>query len=223
METYYEKCGGKWTPFQIPLITVYISTSQIYAHGLLSLVMICYPYPSGLFHWQSYDYPGANEAALNPLPTRYYSDVIMGAMASQITIVSIVYSTVCSRADQRKHKAPRHRHLWGEFTGDRWIPLTKGQYRGKLFHWLTSSCDINKIKQNTTNDVYILRNVLYNHVKCHRPIPCPHNLTVGATGVPPHIDKTSDLEGSWLGFENWRSTDPFRFHSISNSSPAYWP
>ena len=24
-------------------------------------------------------------------------------------------------------KAPRHRPLWGEFTGDRWIPLTNGQ------------------------------------------------------------------------------------------------
>ena len=24
-------------------------------------------------------------------------------------------------------KAPRHRPLWGEFTGDRWIPRTRGQ------------------------------------------------------------------------------------------------
>ena len=34
-----------------------------------------------------------------------YSDVIMSAMASQITGVSIVYSTVCSGADQRKHQS----------------------------------------------------------------------------------------------------------------------
>ena len=33
-----------------------------------------------------------------------YGDVIMGAMAFQITGVSIVYSTVCSGADQRKHQ-----------------------------------------------------------------------------------------------------------------------
>ena len=32
-----------------------------------------------------------------------YNDVIMGAMMSQITCASIVYSTVCSGADQRKH------------------------------------------------------------------------------------------------------------------------
>ena len=35
----------------------------------------------------------------------HYSDVKMGAMASQITSVSIVYSTVYSGADQRKHQS----------------------------------------------------------------------------------------------------------------------
>ena len=34
----------------------------------------------------------------------HYSNFIMSAMASQITGVSIVYSTVCSGADQRKHQ-----------------------------------------------------------------------------------------------------------------------
>ena len=34
-----------------------------------------------------------------------YSDVIMSTVASQITSVSIVYSTVCSGADQRKHQS----------------------------------------------------------------------------------------------------------------------
>ena len=35
----------------------------------------------------------------------HYSAVIMSAMASQITGVSIVYSTLCSGADQRKHQS----------------------------------------------------------------------------------------------------------------------
>ena len=35
----------------------------------------------------------------------HYSDEIMSAMASQITDVSIVYSTVCAGADQRKHQS----------------------------------------------------------------------------------------------------------------------
>ena len=37
-------------------------------------------------------------------------------------------------------KAPRYWPLWGEFTGDRWIPRTKGQLREKRFHLMTSSC-----------------------------------------------------------------------------------
>ena len=35
----------------------------------------------------------------------HYSDVIMGAIASQITSLTIVYSTVDSEADQRKHQS----------------------------------------------------------------------------------------------------------------------
>ena len=36
----------------------------------------------------------------------YHSAVIMSAIASQITSVSVVCSTVCSCADQRKHQRP---------------------------------------------------------------------------------------------------------------------
>ena len=51
----------------------------------------------------------------------------MTAIASQIASLTIVYSTVYSGTDQRKHQTPRHCPLGGEFTGDRKIPRTKGQ------------------------------------------------------------------------------------------------
>ena len=35
----------------------------------------------------------------------HYCDVIMGTMTSQITVPSVIYSTVCSGADQRKHQS----------------------------------------------------------------------------------------------------------------------
>ena len=81
-------------------------------------------------HWRRW-----RPASRSPV---HYNDVIMSAMASQIISLTIVYSTVYSGADQRK-QAPRHWSLWGEFTGDRWIPLTKGQSLGKCFHLMTSS------------------------------------------------------------------------------------
>ena len=66
----------------------------------------------------------------------------MSTMASQITNLMIVYSIVYSGADQVNMKAPRHWPLCGEFTGDRWIPRTNGQQRGKCFHLMTSSWSV---------------------------------------------------------------------------------
>ena len=40
------------------------------------------------------------------IPVPHYNDVIMGVMASEITSLTIVYSTVYSGADQRKHQSP---------------------------------------------------------------------------------------------------------------------
>ena len=54
----------------------------------------------------------------------------------------LVYSTVCSGTNKKNIKAPRHWPLWGKFTGDRWIPRTKGQWRRKCFHFMTSSWHI---------------------------------------------------------------------------------
>ena len=45
----------------------------------------------------------------------------------QIASLTIVYLTVYSGADQRRHQTPRHCPLIGVFTGDRWTPRTNGQ------------------------------------------------------------------------------------------------
>ena len=85
-----------------------------------------------------------------PFQYNHHSDVIMSKMAFQIIGVSIDCSTVYSSADQRKHPTPFQYHhynikashiwpVWGESTGDRSIPLTKGQWREKCFHLMTSS------------------------------------------------------------------------------------
>ena len=58
-------------------------------------------------------------------------------MASQITGISIVCSTICSGAQQRNHPSPASLAFVREI-GDRWIPSKKGQYRGKCFHIIAS-------------------------------------------------------------------------------------
>ena len=69
----------------------------------------------------------------------HYIDVIMTTMAPQITSLTVVYSTIYSDADQRKHQSSALlAFVWG-IHRDRWIPRTKGQLRGKCFHLMTSS------------------------------------------------------------------------------------
>ena len=49
----------------------------------------------------------------------------MSAMVSQITDVAIVWSTVCSGADQRKHQSSASLAFVRGTTGDRWISLLR--------------------------------------------------------------------------------------------------
>ena len=64
----------------------------------------------------------------------------MTTIASQITSLTVVYSTVYSDANQRKHQSSASlAFVWG-IHRDRWNPRTKGQLRGKCFHLMTSSC-----------------------------------------------------------------------------------
>ena len=66
----------------------------------------------------------------------------MTTMASQITSLTVVYSTVYSDADQRKHQSSASlAFVWG-IHPNRWIPRTNGQLRGIGFHLMTSSCSL---------------------------------------------------------------------------------
>ena len=57
----------------------------------------------------------------------HYGDVIMDAIESQITSLTIIYSLVYSDVHQRKHQSSASLAFVREFTGDRWIPRTSGQ------------------------------------------------------------------------------------------------
>ena len=61
-----------------------------------------------LFHFRTFISPTnwSDPAGLKLVrPKNHYSDIIMGTIASKITRLTIVYSTVYSDADQRKHKS----------------------------------------------------------------------------------------------------------------------
>ena len=63
----------------------------------------------------------------------HYNDVTMGAMASEITSLNIVYSTVYSGADRRKHQRSaslafvRAIHRWPVYSPHKW-PVTRKMF-----------------------------------------------------------------------------------------------
>ena len=75
----------------------------------------------------------------------HYSDVIMGAMASQITSLTIVYSTVNSGANQRKHQSSASLafvqgiHRWPVNSPHKW------QVTRKCFHLMTSPWSFSQV------------------------------------------------------------------------------
>ena len=66
---------------------------------------------------------------------QHYNDVIMGTIASQITSLTIVYSTVYSDADQKNIKGPRHWPLCGEFTGTGEFPVQMASNAENVSIW----------------------------------------------------------------------------------------
>ena len=98
-------------------------------------------------------HPHSYQFQLPKEDSMHYDDVIMSTMASQITSLTVVYPTVYSDADQRKHQTPASlAFVWG-IHRDRWIPRTKGQLRGKCFHLMTSSWSLSYTK--VTDRFYI--------------------------------------------------------------------
>ena len=89
----------------------------------------------------------------------HYDDVLMSAMAHQITSLTIVYSTVCSGADQSKHQSSASlAFVWGICRGPvnsphKW-PVTR-----KCFHLMTSSC-------NFDNDIYPIILFVGKYIMC---------------------------------------------------------
>ena len=71
----------------------------------------------------------AGECGMEVLRPTHYNDVIKGVMASQITSLAIVYSSVYSGADQRKHQSSaslafvRGIHRWPVNSPHKW-PVT---------------------------------------------------------------------------------------------------
>ena len=73
---------------------------------------------------------------------KHYSDVLISAGRLKSPASPLLSQTVLRVQIKENIKGLRPWPLWGEFTGDRWIPRSKFQYRGKCFHLITSLWDL---------------------------------------------------------------------------------
>ena len=72
----------------------------------------------------------------------HYSDVIWALWRFKSPASRLFAQPFIQAQIKENIKAPHHWPLWGEFTGDRWIPHTMGQQCGKCLHLITSSWSI---------------------------------------------------------------------------------
>ena len=72
---------------------------------------------------------------LTPALLNHYNDAIMGAIVSQITSLTIVFSTVYSEQIKENIKAPRHWPLCGEFTGISEFPAQRASNGENVSIW----------------------------------------------------------------------------------------
>ena len=85
------------------------------------------------FETQSYSLWRHGKATSAASTAEHCIDVIMTTMASQITSLTVVYSTVYSDADLRKHQSSASlAFVWG-IHRDQWIPPHKGPVTRKMF------------------------------------------------------------------------------------------
>ena len=79
----------------------------------------------------------------------HYSVIIMSAMASQFTGVLIVWSTVCSSKDQRKHQSSTSLAFVREFIGDRWTPRERASNAENVAIWWRHDAELRHITLTT--------------------------------------------------------------------------
>ena len=96
--------------------------------------------------WRRHDIEAKLRVHVPVLP-HHYNNVIMSAMASQITNITIVYSTVYPGADQRKHQSSaslafvRGIHRWPVNSPHKW-PVTRKMFP---FDYVIMCCSYTKL------------------------------------------------------------------------------
>ena len=101
----------------------------------------------------------------------YYTDVIMTTMASQITSLMVVYSTVYSEADQRKPQSSASLAFVGEFTGTGTgeFPTQRASYAENVSIWWRHHGITGHLRGESSSDrcIHIAKSNMWKVFPCH--------------------------------------------------------
>ena len=108
--------------------------------------------------------------------TEHYNDVLMGAMASKITSLTVVYSTVYSGVDQRKHISSTSLALvrgihWRPVNSPHKWPVTRKMFQFDDVVMVSSVTLIPHLSFNKPNFSAIMK----SKTPCHLPAISPFN------------------------------------------------
>ena len=117
---------------------------------------------------------------INPLQSSHYNDVIISAMASQITSCTIVYSTSYQGADQRKHQSFASLAF---VRGIHWSPVNSphnGPVTRKMFPFddvimIWAKADLSSLWPST------IQQLKFTNINCEKNVK-PQNGGVGGGG-----------------------------------------
>ena len=151
--TYWNRCYGREQQFAMIkynmgfdwISFIWTTPGRLTHSALTSSVTIC-----SASHFVSRNSIAAQKKT--NFSCSHYDDVIMIALASQITSLTVVYSIVNSGVDERKHQSSASLAFVRGIHRDRWIPRPKGQLRGKCLHLMTSSCGGREHQISTSAD-----------------------------------------------------------------------
>ena len=102
----------------------------------------------------------------------HYCDAIMGTVASQVTSLTIVYTTVYSDADQSKHQSSASlAFVWGIHRGPVNSPHKWPVTRKMFYHLMTSSCHNIYTTIKFKRDIVRVLSLLLNLIFLHWDIP----------------------------------------------------
>ena len=145
----------------------------------------------------------------------HYSDPIMSAMASQITDVSIVCSTVCSGANQRKYQSSVHHWpLWGESTGG--FPSQTASNAENVFIWWSHhGCKLrnhwNKYSTDTFSRGMLFRIYIHENEVLSRP---SSSICVQSETKMIHMNQKAWTNGEFRGIFGYTRVNGSVWHYI---------